>query len=132
MKMKSLFIATILAISLGIVSPSEAQAPLQSVKLLSVKQMAKKYAKEQLSFRGYHPQDWKCLNELWTRESHWNHKADNKQSSAFGIAQKLNEKSKDYVTQINNGLRYIEHRYGSPCNAWTFWQKQAEKKHGWY
>jgi hypothetical protein len=26
------------------------------------------------------------------------------------------------VTQIRWGLDYIKKRYGSPCQAWTFWQ----------
>ena len=94
---------------------------------LPIQVMAKEYAKQQLSFRGYRSHNWTCLHSLWTKESNWNHKADNPKSSAFGIAQRLNEKSKDYVTQINNGLRYIEHRYGSPCGAWEFWTKMK-----WY
>jgi hypothetical protein len=115
-----------LVISLAVVSPSAAQAPHPPKK--SVTQLtAKQYAKQELLFRGYRLQDWVCLNSLWTKESNWNHKADNPNSSAFGIAQKLNEKSKDFVTQINNGLRYIEHRYGNPCNAWKFWTKKK-----WY
>jgi tRNA/tmRNA/rRNA uracil-C5-methylase (TrmA/RlmC/RlmD family) len=30
-------------------------------------------------------------------------------------------------TQINWGLNYIKERYGSPCEAWAFWQKNR-----WY
>lgn len=126
MTKNSLILTLVLAISLGILSPSEAQAPLQQHKVSEVA-MAKQYAKQQLKFRGYLSNSWSCLEILWTKESNWNHKADNKQSSAYGIAQKLNEKSTSYVTQINNGLRYIEHRYGNPCNAWEFW-----KKKNWY
>jgi hypothetical protein len=124
---KRLILITSLAVSLAIMTPSEAQAPLQKQLKLSTKAMAKEYAKQQLLFRGYGLPNWTCLHNLWTKESNWNHKADNPKSSAFGIAQKLNEKSKDYVTQINNGLRYIEHRYGNPCNAWKFWTKKK-----WY
>ena len=116
-----------LAISFTVIVPSEAQAPLQKLPKLSTQAMAKEYAKQQLEFRGYRSQDWNCLHNLWTKESNWNHKADNPTSSAYGIAQKLKEKSKDYVTQINNGLRYIEYRYGSPCKAWEFWTKMK-----WY
>jgi hypothetical protein len=116
-----------LVISFIVMSPSAAQAPLHQQPKLSTQAMAKEYAKQELLFRGYHSQDWNCLHKLWTKESNWNHKADNPTSSAFGIAQKLKEKSKDYVTQINNGLRYIEHRYGNPCNAWEFWTKKK-----WY
>ena len=115
-----------LVISLAVVSPSAAQAPHPPKK--SVTQLtAKQYAKQELLFRGYRLQDWKCLDSLWTKESNWNHKSKNKHSSAFGIAQVLKEKSHDPVTQINNGLRYIEYRYGNPCNAWEFWTKKK-----WY
>lgn len=126
MKKNSLILTLILAISLGVLTPSVAQAPLQQYKPSQVA-MAKQYAKQQLKFRGYLSHSWSCLESLWTKESHWNHKADNKQSTAYGIAQRLGEKSSSYVTQIDNGLRYIEHRYGNPCNAWAFW-----KKKNWY
>jgi hypothetical protein len=126
MKKNSLILTLILAISLGILTPSAAQAPLQEHKQVTVL-MAKQYAKQQLLFRGYLRNNWTCLESLWTKESHWNHKADNKRSTAYGIAQRLGEKSTNYVTQIDNGLRYIESRYGNPCNAWAFW-----KKKNWY
>lgn len=64
-----------------------------------------------------------CLNRLWGKESAWNPSADNPESSAFGIAQMLGEESKSPEIQIRNGLRYIEHRYGTPCDAWLFWQR---------
>ena len=71
--------------------------------------------------------DYRCLVELWTRESNWNHKADNPNSSAYGIAQMLREKSKDPITQVRHGLRYITHRYGDACTALSF-----HTRHGWY
>ena len=71
--------------------------------------------------------DYRCLLQLWERESNWNPKADNPHSSAFGIAQMLNEKSKDPYVQIDHGLHYITERYGSACNAWRFWLR-----HRWY
>jgi hypothetical protein len=126
--MKNLAIVLVIALglSVAILMPSTAQAPQPLAKQLKAlqiptKQLAKSYAKSQLEFRGYSKQDWTCLNILWTKESNWNHKADNKSSSAFGIAQVLKETSTDYVKQINVGLRYIESRYGNACNAWNFW-----------
>jgi len=79
--------------------------------------------------------DWKCLNNLWTSESHFNPKALNMSSHAFGIAQFLPSTWGNYnltktpvaLLQIKYGLHYIDKRYGSVCNAWTFW-----KKHSWY
>ncbi len=68
----------------------------------------------------------KCLNSLWTRESHWNFKAHNYYSGATGIAQalpanKMNIVATDWrtnpVTQIKWGIRYIKIRYGTPCKA---------------
>lgn len=70
---------------------------------------------------------FKCLNNIWTRESHWNHKADNPTSSAYGIPQILKMKEQNPYKQIDRGMKYIEHRYGTPCNAWEFWQRN-----NWY
>lgn len=123
MQKRSIMLMIVLIILLEIIAPCPAQAPLQYVKP-HTRLTAKQYAKQQLEFRGYPLKNWVCLKNLWTKESHWNHKANNKHSTAYGIGQLLNEKSKDYVVQINNGLRYIEHRYGNPCNAWKFWQKR--------
>lgn len=65
---------------------------------------------------------FKCLDNLWTRESNWNHKAANPHSSAFGIPQILRLTEKNPYKQIDRGIKYIKHRYGTPCNAWKFWQ----------
>ena len=71
---------------------------------------------------------YKCLNRLWTKESHWNYKAHNYRSGAHGIAQalpavKMEVISSDWrtnpVTQIRWGLRYIDIRYETPCDAWA-------------
>jgi len=76
---------------------------------------------------GWGATQFKCIDAIWTKESHWNPLSDNPASSAFGIAQMLNENSRDGLEQIRNGLRYIEHRYELPCNAWKFW-----KRNYWY
>ena len=69
-----------------------------------------------------------CLDELWYRESRWDHKAKNKRSSAYGIPQILGLKETDPFKQIDKGLRYIEHRHsGSPCQALAFHNRK-----GWY
>lgn len=69
---------------------------------------------------------YKCINRLWTKESHWNYQAHNYRSGAHGIAQalpatKMEIISDDWrtnpVTQIRWGLRYIEARYDTPCKA---------------
>lgn len=79
--------------------------------------------------------EWKCLNSLWSHESHFNPKALNMGSHAYGIAQFLPSTWGNYnvnktsvaALQIKYGLRYIQVRYGDTCNAWKFWQG-----HGWY
>ena len=42
---------------------------------------------------GYNQNQIKCLVTLWTRESRFDHLADNPRSSAYGIAQLLRERS---------------------------------------
>jgi hypothetical protein len=61
-----------------------------------------------------------CLEQLWHLESKWNYRADNKRSTAFGIPQLLKLKTKDPYKQIDAGLKYIAHRYGTPCKALAY------------
>jgi hypothetical protein len=77
-----------------------------------------------------------CLDELWERESNWRHNVKNPNSSAYGIPQalpgkKMAEAGHDWktnpITQVKWGLRYIEKRYKSPCNALL-----KQKRQGWY
>lgn len=91
--------------------------------------------------QGWTINQWKCLNNLWTNESHFNPKARNMHSGALGIAQFLPStwgnykvaKTYEAKLQIKYGLHYILKRYGSTndptgaCGAWKFWQK-----HYWY
>lgn len=92
---------------------------------------AKKFALERVGARQF-----RCLDNLWTRESHWNYKAGNPSSGAYGIPQalpgsKMKSAGADWrtnpITQVKWGLKYINARYGSACNAWRFWQS-----HHWY
>ena len=69
-----------------------------------------------------------CIDKLWTAESKWNYKADNKHSTAYGIPQILDMKEKDPYRQIDLGLKYIRYRYQTPCKAWAFW-KAARPHH---
>lgn len=77
-----------------------------------------------------------CLDSLWTKESGWNHQAQNPSSGAYGIPQalpgdKMATHGDDWrtnpATQIRWGLDYLDNRYGSPCAAWQFSQAN-----GWY
>ncbi|WP_455680216.1 aggregation-promoting factor C-terminal-like domain-containing protein [Streptomyces griseosporeus] len=74
---------------------------------------------------------WACLETLWDHESGWRWNATNPSSGAYGIPQALPASKMDVagddwhenpLTQIRWGLSYIDGRYGSPCNAWSFWQ----------
>lgn len=61
-----------------------------------------------------------CLEQLWMLESKWNYRANNKRSSAYGIPQLLKLKTNDPYKQIDAGLKYIDHRYGTPCKALAY------------
>ncbi len=81
-----------------------------------------------------------CLDKMWTHESGWRTTAENSHSGSYGIPQALpasrmgkasEDGASDYrtnpATQIRWGIWYTTSRYGSPCQAWTFWQA-----HSWY
>jgi hypothetical protein len=76
-----------------------------------------------------------CLNNIFSRESGWRYNAYNA-SGAYGIPQALPgskmamfgaDWQTNPATQIKWGIWYMKNRYGSPCNAWAFWQAN-----GWY
>lgn len=72
--------------------------------------------------------EWKSLYKLWNKESRWDYKADNPRSSAYGIPQMLKmPEDTPMVKQIDLGLKYIKHRYGSPSKALAF-----HNSNGWY
>ncbi|MDL4772261.1 lytic transglycosylase domain-containing protein [Actinomadura xylanilytica] len=77
-----------------------------------------------------------CLERLWARESGWNERARNGATGAHGIPQalpgsKMASAGPDWRsnprTQIRWGLRYIKHRFGTPCGAWSHFRSA-----GWY
>lgn len=123
MKLFKQIIIGLIGLAVSASTPAQAQAPLLSRAEIAIHN-PKQYAQIAIKEYGWTKKHYVCLTQLWGKESAWNYKADNPISSAFGIAQMLNEKSKDPATQINNGLRYIEHRYGNPCAAWKWWQSR--------
>lgn len=91
---------------------------------------SKLYARE--SLLAWQHNQWLCLDNLWTKESNWRHEAYNNVKimgkNAGGIPQILGLSPDTNPTeQIDRGLDYISYRYGTPCRAWKFWQKN-----GWY
>ncbi len=68
---------------------------------------------------GWNKTQQECIVKLFTKESRFDHFADNPKSTAYGIGQVLREKSKDPATQILRAYKYIGHRYGTPCKAWS-------------
>jgi hypothetical protein len=114
-------VACLIAAAIGIaMSMPMAVAPAaQSMPIKSVKQ----YAKE----KTVNPKQWSCLAKLWGKESAWNHLADNPHSTAFGIPQILGLTTTNPYKQIDLGVKYIKHRYDTPCKAWSH-----HKRKGWY
>ncbi len=83
---------------------------------------AKTIARTMVANRGWSSGQFSCLDSLLTRESNWNHSADNPTSSAYGIPQalpgsKMASAGADWrtnpATQISWGLGYITDRYGA-------------------
>jgi hypothetical protein len=72
---------------------------------------------------------YKCLASLYGKESAWNHNAYNANSGAVGIPQgkSIWLLTATPIEQTEWGLRYIKHRYSTPCNAWAHW-----KVYGWH
>jgi hypothetical protein len=70
--------------------------------------------------------EYRCIDQLWTKESNWSITAFNR-SGAYGIPQLKNAKLKtmDGYTQVQWGYRYIIDRYQTPCNAWAYWLKHG-------
>jgi hypothetical protein len=78
-----------------------------------------------------------ALNNIINRESGWRVNAQNPTSGAYGIPQalpgsKMAVAGADWRTNGATQLKwmiddYIGPRYGSPNNAWSFWQRN-----GWY
>ncbi|GGS76951.1 hypothetical protein GCM10010270_56100 [Streptomyces violaceus] len=74
---------------------------------------------------------FQCFSNIVDHESDWNYKAVNPSSGAYGMFQalpgtKMSSAGADWrtnpATQIKWGLGYMNDRYGSPCEAWSFWQ----------
>jgi SLT domain-containing protein len=74
---------------------------------------------------------FQCFSNIVDHESSWNYHAVNASSGAYGLFQALPagkyasagaDWQSNPATQIKWGLNYMDSRYGSPCEAWSFWQ----------
>ena len=73
-----------------------------------------------------------CLIKLYGKESAFNRSAVgnvNGSQQAYGIPMLKNPLIKDLSAnkQIDYGMKYVAHRYGTPCKAWAHWVKK-----GWH
>lgn len=107
----------------------------KEVKVKKIKDLtptqARSLAASKLDDYGWSDDEFSCLNRMWGKESAWNYKAVGA-TNDHGIPQRhMSGNSKkeihafqsDPIKQINWGLGYIESRYGSPCKAWAFWER---------
>lgn len=111
--------------------PKPTAKPKKIVTPVVTRSDAQRYALKRLGRVQY-----KCLYNLWMRESHWNYRAHNKSSGAYGIPQalpgsKMASAGADWktnpITQVRWGIKYVNGRYGSACGAWSFF-----RSNGWY
>ena len=103
---------------------------------------SRSHAKRIVLVSGWNLKQWTCLNRLWTHESNFRPNAYNKEKvggrNAGGIPQLLGLDPKSSVKhQIKVGLKYIVHRYETPCGAWSAWKSRAtyydgDWHGGWY
>ena len=73
-----------------------------------------------------------CLIKLYGKESAFNRYAIGNEEGdvqAYGIPQLKNPliAKLSSIEQVNYGVKYIKHRYETPCQAWEHWQKK-----GWH
>ena len=107
---------------MGILLSGSAYAYAPTHTLITIQQTPKQYAKATLPIRQY-----KCALELYTRESNW--RANAKNGSHYGIPQgrSIYLKTATPIAQVKWGIKYVDARYGSMCQALTHF-----KNKGWH
>lgn len=125
----------LLVVILTLCSINRLETPIKSpisepIKATMEQKKANKSLAKKIAWAGYgwKGKEWACLDKIFIKEARYDHLAKNKSgSSAFGIGQRLKEKSKEPTVQILHTYKYIQHRYSSPCRA-LLWHT----KHHWY
>lgn len=123
-----------IAVSIVVATPAVASSP--DMMMARTPAVAKFHAKLQIKAYGWGKRQWVCLSAMWGKESAWNPNARNNtpvrvykagkvvRLHAGGVPQILGLNPRTSVPrQVQAGLTYIHSRYGSPCHAWTFWQR---------
>lgn len=94
------------------------------------------YIHQKIYEYGWTENDYYAIVQIVNRESSWNPYAVNKKSKACGLFQAYpcskmvifgNDYRTNYKVQVAWGFYYIKDRYGTPSQAWSFWQT-----HHWY
>ena len=108
--------AVVSVLGILFISAANAVAPIHDG--IQIQQTPKAYAKAVLSSNEY-----KCITKLYYYESRWNEKARN--GSHYGIPQgrSIYLKTASGVEQIKWGIKYNKNRYGSNCNALSFFRE---------
>lgn len=79
--------------------------------------------------------EFPCLVKLWQKESNWRPEAKSP-TNDYGIPQRnmpkhtkqeINKFRSNWAKQIDWGVGYIRHRYGTACDA-----LDHHKRHNWY
>jgi len=125
--MKAIVFLTLVVLGLFIFDTPTSEPQLkETVQKVWTKEDSKAYARDRLVV--WQEKEWSCLNKLWSKESAWNPRAFNTVKvmgkNAGGIPQLLGLDPKTPTTiQIERGLKYIYYRYGTPCKAWKFFER---------
>lgn len=118
-------LVTVPAHAPGVPAPTDAATYIGQLPNLQPRLYVQQRASREAGWEG--PQ-WRCLTLLIHEESRWSPTADNQKSTAYGLFQQLRVSPTATVTeQVTLGIRYIKHRYGTPCDAW-----EHHKQHNWY
>ena len=66
-----------------------------------------------------------CLFRIAIKESNVRYTAKNKTSGAYGAWQFMSKSALNTkpIEQVQLAIDYANYRYGSPCKAWSFWQR---------
>lgn len=119
--MRSLLISLCLVLlpaplGLPYVGVDDGAVPVATPKVEDANDRARRIGREAARSRGWTGKQWDCLDRLIKRESNWRPTARN--GSHYGVGQVKGMKPGTPIRkQMRIVLRYIEHRYDTPCRA---------------